>query len=106
MFGTADRPPDAHVTLTHIVVDVLEQAATMGDLHHALAAGIVRRSDVHAELGEVVAGKKIGRRASTERIVFDSTGMALQDVAAAAAVYERAVAAGRGLRVALGAEGA
>jgi alanine dehydrogenase len=84
-----------------IVVDVLEQAATMGDLHHALAAGAVSRAAVHAELGEIVAGKKPGRRASDERIVFDSTGMALQDVAAAAAVYERAVAAGRGLVLAL-----
>lgn len=85
-----------------IVVDVLEQAATMGDLHHALAAGMVRREDVHAELGEIVAGKKPGRRAPEERIVFDSTGMALQDVAAAAAVYQRALRVGRGLGVALG----
>jgi ornithine cyclodeaminase/alanine dehydrogenase-like protein (mu-crystallin family) len=84
-----------------IVVDVLEQAATMGDLHHALAAGAVNRAAVHAELGDIVAGKKAGRREASERIVFDSTGMALQDVAASAAVYERAVAAGRGLVVTL-----
>jgi len=79
-----------------IVVDILDQAATMGDLHHALAAGAVRREDVYAELGEIVAGRKRGRRTDQETIVFDSTGMALQDVAAAAAVYERALAAGRG----------
>jgi ornithine cyclodeaminase/alanine dehydrogenase-like protein (mu-crystallin family) len=84
-----------------IVVDVLEQAATMGDLHHALAAGAVTRAEVHAELGEIVAGTKPGRRTSAERIVFDSTGMALQDVAAAAAVYERARVAGRGQAVTL-----
>jgi ornithine cyclodeaminase/alanine dehydrogenase-like protein (mu-crystallin family) len=57
---------------------------------------------VHAELGEVVAGRKPGRCSSEETIVFDSTGMALQDVAAAAAVYERAVQAGRGLAMSLG----
>ena len=85
-----------------IVVDVLEQAATIGDLHHALAAGVLTRSDVRAELGEVVAGRKTGRRSPQETIVFDSTGMALQDVAAAAAVYERAVESGRGLAVTLG----
>jgi alanine dehydrogenase len=84
-----------------VVVDVLEQAATMGDLHHALAAGAVTRADVHAELGEVVAGRKPSRRSSAERIVFDSTGMALQDVAAAAATFERAVREGRGLKVEL-----
>ena len=85
-----------------ILVDVLDQAATMGDLHHALAAGVVARSDVYAELGEVVAGKKPGRRSAAETIIFDSTGMALQDVAAAAVVYEKAVRLGRGLPVRLG----
>jgi ornithine cyclodeaminase/alanine dehydrogenase-like protein (mu-crystallin family) len=47
--------------------------------------------DVHAELGEIVAGKKPGRTNDDEIIVFDSTGMALQDVVAAAIVYERAI---------------
>ncbi len=91
----------ALMAASRIVVDVLEQAATMGDLHHALAAGVVTRSDVRAELGEVVAGRKPGRASPTETIVFDSTGMALQDVAAAAAVYERALETGRGLAVSL-----
>jgi alanine dehydrogenase len=47
-----------------IVCDVLEQCAVMGDLHHALEAGAVTRASIHAELGEVVAGKarpRIGR---------------------------------------------
>jgi alanine dehydrogenase len=92
----------ALMAASRIVVDILEQAATMGDLHHALTAGVLTRSDVHAELGEVVAGRKPGRRFPQETIVFDSTGMALQDVAAAAAVYERAVEEGRGLAVTLG----
>ena len=100
--------PDKHeiapalLAVSGIVVDVLEQAATMGDLHHALAAGVLQRADVHAELGDVVAGRKPGRSTAEETIVFDSTGMALQDVAAAAAVYERAVQGGRGLVVPLG----
>ena len=85
-----------------VVVDVLEQCATIGDLHHALAAGAMTRADVHAELGEVVAGKKPGRTRADEITIFDSTGMALQDVAAAAAVYEKAVTHGAGLRVSLG----
>jgi ornithine cyclodeaminase/alanine dehydrogenase-like protein (mu-crystallin family) len=60
---------------------------------------------VHAELGAVVAGRARGRANEREITVFDSTGMALQDVAAAAAVYERAVAAGAGRRVDLGGSG-
>ena len=84
-----------------VVVDVLAQCERMGDLHHALAAGALRREDVHAELGEIVAGKKPGRRSPDEVIVFDSTGMALQDVAAAVVVHERATAAGRGTTFAL-----
>ena len=73
-----------------IVTDLLEQSAVMGDLHHALETGVVTLEDVHADLGEVVAGKKHGRESDDEIIIFDSTGMALQDVAAAALVYEKA----------------
>jgi alanine dehydrogenase len=79
-----------------VVVDVLEQCATIGDLHHALAAGAMTRADVHAELAEVVTGSKPGRISDDEVIVFDSTGTALQDVAAAAVVYEQAIGRGRG----------
>ena len=85
-----------------LVVDVLEQCARIGDLHHALAAGALELGDVHAELADVVSGRREGRRASDEVTVFDSTGTALEDVAAAALVYERAVAAGRGVEVRLG----
>ena len=73
-----------------VVPDVIDQALVMGDLHHAVTSGAMRREDVNAELGEVVAGRKPGRRTNDEIVVFDSTGMALQDVAAAALVYERA----------------
>lgn len=82
-----------------VVVDLLEQCATIGDLHHALEQGLMTRAEVHAELGEVIAGKKPGRTSVDETIVFDSTGTALQDVASAAIVYERAVASERGMRV-------
>lgn len=82
-----------------VVVDVLQQCATIGDLHHALDAGVMSRDDVRAELGDVVAGRKPGRTTDDEIIVFDSTGTALQDVAATALVYERAVASGRGLQL-------
>ena len=82
-----------------IVCDILEQCAVMGDLHHALDAGVVAREDVHAELGEIVAGKKPGRESEEEITIFDSTGMALQDVAAAAILYENAEKHGAGFRL-------
>ena len=50
----------------------------------------MKQSEVHAELGEIVAGRKEGRSSEQEVTIFDSTGTALQDVAAAAIVYERA----------------
>jgi ornithine cyclodeaminase/alanine dehydrogenase-like protein (mu-crystallin family) len=62
----------------------------------------MRREDVHAELAEVIVGRKRGRRSRGEITVFDSTGTALEDVAAAVAVYERALTAGVGLAVVLG----
>jgi ornithine cyclodeaminase/alanine dehydrogenase-like protein (mu-crystallin family) len=85
-----------------VVVDVLEQAATIGELHHALDAGAMTRGDVRAELADVVAGRRPGRVTDDEIVIFDSTGTALHDVAAAAAVYERARAMGRGVAIALG----
>ncbi|MGH8669185.1 MAG: ornithine cyclodeaminase family protein, partial [Burkholderiales bacterium] len=69
------------------------QAAAIGDLHHAIAAGLMSAADVHAELGEIVCGRKAGRQSDDEIIVFDSTGTGLQDVAAAIAVYQRTLAA-------------
>jgi ornithine cyclodeaminase/alanine dehydrogenase-like protein (mu-crystallin family) len=84
-----------------VVADVLEQCAMIGDLHHALAAGAMRREDVHAELKDVVSGARPGRTRADEITIFDSTGTAIEDVAAAAMVYERALAAGRGLSVEL-----
>jgi ornithine cyclodeaminase/alanine dehydrogenase-like protein (mu-crystallin family) len=86
-----------------IIVDILAQAATMGDLHHALVAGRVTLSDVHAELGDLVVGRKVGRTTPDEITVFDSTGAALQDVASAARIYERAIASGTGSFINFGA---
>ncbi|HME91727.1 MAG TPA: ornithine cyclodeaminase family protein, partial [Myxococcaceae bacterium] len=84
------------VASNKVVTDVLEQCAEIGELHHALARGLICKEDVHAQLGEIVAGSKAGRSSPAETIIFDSTGTALQDAAAAALVYERALRQGRG----------
>ena len=85
-----------------VVVDHLEQCLSIGDLHHAVSAGIMRPDSVRGTLGEVIAKLKPGRRSDAETIIFDSTGTALQDVAGAILVYERALRDGVGRAVSLG----
>ena len=84
-----------------LVVDLIDQCAEIGELQHALAGGLITREQVHAELGDVVAGRRPGRTQPDEIMIFDSSGTALQDVAAAIAVYEKARASGRGSEVIL-----
>jgi ornithine cyclodeaminase/alanine dehydrogenase len=78
------------IAASKIVADLKTQAVAVGETHHAVEAGFLNPDKIHAELGDVVAGKRPGRIAPHEIIIFDSTGTAIQDVAAAAAVYERA----------------
>jgi alanine dehydrogenase len=86
----------ALIASAKVVADSLEQSCAIGDVHHAIADGLMRKEDVYAELCEIVAGQKIGRVADDEISVFDSTGVAIEDAVAAAAVYERALADGIG----------
>lgn len=79
-----------------VVVDILDQCAEVGELHHAIEGGIIGRDQVHGELGEIILGKKPGRTSDDEITIFDSTGTGLQDAAAAAAAYERAIQSGKG----------
>jgi alanine dehydrogenase len=81
-----------------VVVDVLKQAVFMGDLNHAIKAGAMTADDVHAELGALVSGDKVGRENTDVITIFDSTGTGIQDVAAAACAYELARSRGLGLR--------
>jgi alanine dehydrogenase len=79
-----------------VVADSLQQVCSIGDTHHAIAQCLMRKEDVYAELSEVVAGKKAGRINETDIIVFDSTGVAIEDAAAAVIVFEKALTAGIG----------
>jgi alanine dehydrogenase len=104
----ADSPDKSELApellaVSKIVVDVLAQCAVMGDLHHALDAGLVTSANVHAELGDLVVGRKPGRTNPEEITVFDSTGVAIQDAASAAWIYQRAVAANVGTSIPIGA---
>lgn len=79
-----------------LVVDLLEQCAQVGELHHALTDGVLARGDVHAELADVIVGRAPGRTSDDEVTIFDATGTALQDTAAAAAAFLKASASNAG----------
>lgn len=78
-----------------VVVDSLAQASTIGDLHHAIAAGIMPK-DVRGELGTLIAASSGIAYDSHRVVIFDSTGVAVEDVAAAVLAFRRAQDAGIG----------
>jgi ornithine cyclodeaminase/alanine dehydrogenase-like protein (mu-crystallin family) len=89
----ADGPGKAEIAVeelvrARIICDEWEQASHNGDVAHALAARKLRREQV-AELGKVLLEEQMGRRDEHEITVFDSTGLAVQDLAVAVAVFER-----------------
>ncbi|WP_435064524.1 ornithine cyclodeaminase family protein [Halobaculum sp. EA56] len=73
-----------------LVIDDHEQTTHSGEINVPYAAGVLGDDDIYAEIGEIVVGEKDGRVASDGITVFDSTGLAIQDVAAAHIVYEHA----------------
>ena len=106
LFGDGSLRPGQHVSLmgadgpgkseiaarelarTHAFCDDWEQASHSGDLAPAVEAGLVRREDV-TQLGAVLAGDARGRTSPDEITAFDSTGLAIQDLAVARAALAR-----------------
>jgi ornithine cyclodeaminase/alanine dehydrogenase len=83
-----------------VVVDFEEQVLQeAGDLMAALASGALPRERIHAELGDVVIGKKKGRESEEQITLFKSVGVAIEDVAVAAFVYDEATKKGLGVRL-------
>src|SRR5215212_2361829 len=91
----ADGPGKAEIAVeelarVRVFCDDWEQASHNGDLSHAVEAGRIARADA-TQLGDVLAGTAQGRAGADEITVFDSTGLAIQDLAIALAAMERAV---------------
>ena len=84
-----------------IVVDSLNQCRIIGEIQHALADGLITEDDVYAEIGKILIGEKIGRETNEEITLFDATGLAAQDIAAANIVYKQAKEKGIGRVVSL-----
>ncbi len=82
-----------------IIVDDMVQALHSGEVNVPLSKHYISENDIHAQLGEVMVGLKPGRTSEEEITIFDSTGLAIQDVATAHLVYERAVREGLGRQV-------
>ena len=100
----ADAPHKSEIApalmaAARVVTDVTRQCAHMGDLHHAIAAGLMREADVAGELGAMLAGV-VPAPGADDTVVFDSTGTGAQDLLAAATILRRAEASGAGTTIA------
>lgn len=92
-----DVKPDVYLGVDKLLVDDWEQAnRERKTINQLVLAGRLRRSDLHAELGDVVRGHRPGREHPDERILLNPMGMAIEDVACAAAVYRTAREQGTG----------
>lgn len=97
-YNPSKRELDATTIERSTYVPDLRDRATQdaGALLHAIETGVVTESHIHAELGDVVAGNAVGRTSDDEITVFDSGGTAIETVAAAGMLYERAREKGLG----------
>ncbi|MGQ9596686.1 MAG: LAGLIDADG family homing endonuclease [Thermoproteota archaeon] len=82
-----------------IVVDDYEQAMHSGEINVPISQGVLRAEQIYAELGEIIAGLKGGRANDEEITVFDSTGLAIQDLATAALIYRKISREGKGIEI-------
>lgn len=97
----ADEPGKEEIdprilTTAKIVVDDYKETMRRGEVNVPLVKGIIKKEDIHAELEEIVTGKKEGRVSGDEITLFDAAGLAIEDVAVAWYAYKRAEKEGIG----------
>lgn len=80
-----------------IIIDNWEQASHSGEINVPLSKGIIKKNNIYAELSEIVIGKKKGRKDNKEITIFDSTGLAIQDLFTANYVFKKAKGIGRNI---------
>ena len=92
-----DVKPEVYLGVDKLLVDDWDQAnRERKTINQLVLSGRLKQSDLHAELGDVVRGIKPGRESPDERILLNPMGMAIEDVACAAAVYRTAREQGTG----------
>ncbi len=84
------------VKKSRIVVDDLDQASHSGEINMPLKEHLISSSDIQGTLGDLILGKYSGRQVSSDITLFDSTGLAIQDIAAGAYIYKKAKKMGIG----------
>ncbi len=75
-----------------VVIDNWAQASHSGEINVAVADGLITQKDIHADIGEIATAKKPARQNAEEITVFDSTGLAIQDISAATMIYRKLTA--------------
>ncbi|MGB9978636.1 alanine dehydrogenase [Methanobacterium sp.] len=91
---------DSHILQkAKIVIDCWDQASHSGEINIPVQEGLVRQSDIHGKIGDVIIGSIPGRTSDEEITVFDSTGLAVQDIVTAWNVYEKALQKGIGQKM-------
>lgn len=84
-----------------VIVDEMYQATHGGEVNVAISQGLMQEDDIAGTLSDVINGTTAGRTSDDQITVFDSTGLAIQDIAVAIVAYERAVEAGIGSTIEL-----
>ena len=84
-----------------VIVDDYEQAIRSGEVNVPIHSQILRSKDIYATLGEIIAGLEKGRETVEEITVFDSTGLAIQDMASARYIYDKCIEKGLGTKTKL-----
>ena len=84
-----------------LVVDDLRQASHAGEINVPVSKGLLKKGQIYAELGEIIAGRKKGRTDNQTITLFDSTGLAIEDIAVAKLLYNKALKTGTGFSVSL-----
>jgi len=79
-----------------VVNDSINLCVERGETYNAVKAGIIRPEEIHAEIGEILLGKKPGRENPEEVTIFDTVGMAIQDNVTAVMLYTGALDKGLG----------
>jgi len=82
-----------------VIVDDIPQASHSGEVNVPISKGLLSVKDIFGELGEIVTGKKNARTKDSDITVFDSTGLAIQDVATANMVYQKALKENIGIKL-------
>ncbi len=91
---------DSHIIQkAKVFIDCWDQASHSGEINIPVHEGLLRRSDVIGKIGDVIIGSVPGRTSDNEITVFDSTGLAVQDIVTAWNVYEKAIKQGVGQKM-------